>query len=147
MTTAGPPEPCADRQVPTTSRAVKRAMEYIDSCSDLEVKKALDQIKSAKQGESHCQGEVSKNMDFRNSRCETFLFDTGAGISIIGEAIARDNRIRVIKLKTPRKIVEASGNELDIIGSCEIFCKIPIINSIQKLQCLVLRGNHVDREI
>ena len=36
-----------DRQVPTTSRAAKRAMEYIDSCSDLEVKKALDQTNFA----------------------------------------------------------------------------------------------------
>ena len=77
-----------DMQIPSTSRAAKRAMEYINSCSDLEVKKALDQIKSAKQWESHCQGEVSKNMDFRNSRCDTCLFHTGAG-----EAIARDNRI------------------------------------------------------
>ena len=86
-------------------------------------------------------------MDFRNSRCDTFLFDTGAGFSIIGEAIARYNRIQVIKLKTPWKIVEGSGNECDINGSCEISCKIPIINSIKRLQCLVLRGNHVDREI
>ena len=90
---------------------------------------------------------MSNCTDLRDSRCETFLFDTGAGVSIIGEAIAKDNRIQVFKLKTPRKIVEASGNELDIIGSCEIFCKIPIINSIKKLKCLVLRGNHVDHEI
>ena len=27
-----------DTHIPSTSRAVKRAMEYIDSCSDLEVK-------------------------------------------------------------------------------------------------------------
>ena len=94
-----------DRGVPTTSRAVKRAMEYINSCSDLQVKKALDQIKRAKQGDSHCQGDVSKNMDFRNSRCETFLFDTGTGVSIIGVAIARDNRDRVIKLKTLQVVV------------------------------------------
>ena len=53
----------------------------------------------------------------------------------------------MIKLKTPRKIVEASGSELDIIGSCEIFCKLSVINSVKRLQCLVLRGNHVDREI
>ena len=61
-----------------------------------------------------------------------------AGVSIIGEAIAKDNKIQVFKLKTPQKIVEASGNQHDIIGSCEIFCKIPIINSIKKLKCLIL---------
>ena len=46
-----------DRQVPTTSRAAKRAMEYIDSCSDLEVKKALDQTNLASKGKSGKQGE------------------------------------------------------------------------------------------
>ena len=76
-----------------------------------------------------------------------FLFDTGAGVSIIGEAIAIDNKIKEYKLKTPPQIVEASGNALDIIGSCEIYVKIPILKTIKKLKCLVLRGNHVDREI
>ena len=107
-----------DMQIPSTSRAANRAMEYVNSCSDLEVKKALDQtnfaskVKSIKQGDSHCQGEVSNSTDFRNTRCEVFLFDTGTGVSIIGEAIEKDNKIKVYKLKTPRKIVEASGNEL-----------------------------------
>ena len=31
-----------DKQTPSTSRAAKRAMEYINSCSDLEVKTTLD---------------------------------------------------------------------------------------------------------
>ena len=131
-------------------------MEYINNCSDLEVKNALDKtnfatkitkVKSIKQGQSHCEGEVSNSIDFRDTRSEVFLFDTGAGVSIIGEAIAKDNKIKVYKLKTPRKIVEASGNELNIIGSCEIYCKIPIIDTIKKLKCLVLRGNYVDHEI
>ena len=116
-------------------------MEYIDSCSDLEVKKALDQtnfaskVKSIKQGDSHCQGEVSNSTDFMNIRREVFLFDPGAGVSIIGEAIAKDNKIKVYKLKTPRKIVEASGNELDIIGSCEIFCKETQVSRIMRQSC------------
>ena len=69
---------------------------------------------------------MSNSIDFRDTRSEVFLFDMGAGVSIIGEAIAIDNNIKVYKLRTPRQIVEASGNALDIIGSCEIFCKIPI---------------------
>ena len=36
---------------------------------------------------------------------------------------------------------------LNIIGSCDIFLKIPFIKTIKKLECLVLRGNCVDREI
>jgi len=36
---------------------------------------------------------------------------------------------------------------LNIIGVCEIFVKIPFVKSTKKLECLVLRGNSVDREI
>ena len=64
-----------------------------------------------------------------------------------GETIAIDNRIKVYKLQQKRQIVEASSNLLDIIGSCEIFVKIPFLKTIKKLECLVLRGNDVDREI
>ena len=67
---------------------------------------------------------MSNSTDFRDTRDEVFLFDSGAGVSIIGKAIAIDNKIKVYKLRTPRQIVEASGNALDIIGSCEIYCKI-----------------------
>ena len=45
------------------------------------------------------------------------------------------------------QIIEASGNLLNIIGSCDIFVKIPFIKTIKRLECLVLRGNFVDREI
>ena len=71
---------------------------------------------------------MSNSIDFRDTRSEVFLFDTGVGVSIIGETIAKANKIKVYKSKTPRQIVEASGNELDI-------------------KCLVLRGNYLDREI
>ena len=81
---------------------------------------------------------MSNSTDFRDNRSEIFLFDLGTGVSIIGEAIAKDNHIKVYKLKTPRQIVEASSNELDIIGSCEIYCKIPILKTFKKLE---LRGN------
>ena len=90
---------------------------------------------------------MSNSTSFRNAREEVFLFDSGAGVNIIGETIAIDNRIKVYKLQQKRQIVEASGNLLDIIGSCEIFVKIPFLKTIKKLECLVLRGNNVDREI
>ena len=76
-----------------------------------------------------------------------FLFDSGAGVNIIGENIAIDNQIKVYKLQQKRQIAEASGNLLNIIGSCEIFVKIPFIKTIKRLECLVLRGKNIDREI
>ena len=154
---SGDPSPRIGRlydQNPSTRRA-KRAMEFIDSVSDLKVITTLDRSKLATkvkqvktvQGQSHSEGQVSNSTSFRNARDEVFLFASGAGVNIIGENIAIDNKIKVYKLQQKRQIVEASGNLLDIIGSCEIFVKIPFLKTIKKLECLVLRGNDVDREI
>ena len=88
-------------------------MEFIDSVSDLKVITTLDRSKLATkvkqvktvQGQSHCEGAVSNSTSFRDARDEVFLFDSGAGVSIIGETIAIDNRIKVYKLQKPRQIV------------------------------------------
>ena len=76
-----------------------------------------------------------------------FLFDSGAGVNIIGENIAIDNKIKVYKLQQKRQIAEASGNLLNIIGSREIFVKISFIKTIKRLECLVLFANIVDGEL
>ena len=44
-------------------------------------------------------------------------------------------------------MTEASGNKLNIIGVCELFIKLPCLKSAKKIECLVLRGSAVDREI
>ena len=89
-------------------------MEFIDTCSDLKVKTALDKsklatkmtkVKTVQQGQSHCEGAVSNSTSFRDARDEVFLFDSGVGVSIIGETIAIDNRIKVYKLQKPCQIV------------------------------------------
>ena len=112
-------------------------MEFVDSISDLKVIQTLDRshlaskVKRAKtaQGQSHSEGQVSNSTSFRNARDEVFLFDSGAGVNIIGENIAIDNKIKVYKLQQKRQIAEASGNLLNIIGSCEIF----VVNTQLKL--------------
>ena len=86
-------------------------------------------------------------MDFRNSKTEMLLLDSGAVINIIGEDIANDSKVKIYKLKQELFVTEASGNLLNVIGVCEIFVKIPFVKSTKKLECLVLRGNSVDREI
>jgi len=106
-----------------SSRRAARAMEFVDSISDLKVIETLDRshlaskVKRAKtaQGQSHSVGQVSNSTSFRNARDETFLFDSGAGVNIIGENIAIDNNIKVYKLQRKRQITEASGNLLNII--------------------------------
>ena len=55
--------------------------------------------------------------------------------------------ISIYKLKQEHFITEASGNLLNIIGVCELFIKLPFVKSTKKVECLVLRGSAVDREI
>ena len=106
-------------------------------------------IKKAKtaKGMSYAQGEVSNKMDFRNYKTETLLLDSGAQVNIVGEEIANDSKVKIYKLKQERFVTEASGNLLNIIGSCELFIKLPFVKSTKKVECLVLRGSAVDREI
>ena len=96
-----------DNQNPSTLRAVKRAMEYINSCSDLEVKNALEntnfaaKVKSIKQGQSHCQGEVSNSIDTRSEvLCETLKNGTSYTLHLVRKLslikIEVVNQLRVI---------------------------------------------------
>ena len=86
-------------------------------------------------------------MHFRNSSSEIFLLDSGAEVNLISEAIANNLKVKIYKLKQKHYVTEASGNMLNIIGSVEIFVQIPFVKSTKKLECLVLRGASVDREI
>ena len=75
--------------------------EITDEHTDSEVGKVVNSIKAAKASENHVQGQISKNLDFRTALTETFLFDTGATVSIIGQQVALDNHLSVNKLDTP----------------------------------------------
>ena len=75
------------------------------------------------------------------------LLDSGTQVNIVGEAIANDAKVKIFKLQKERFVTEASGNLLNIIGVCELFIKLPFVKSTKKVECLVLRGSAVDREI
>ena len=137
------------------SRREARANEFAGLISDKKVIDTLNRthmaskIKKAKtaKGMSYTQGEVSNKMDFRKSKTEMLLLDSGAQVNIVGEEIANDAKVKIYKLKQERFVTEASGNLLNIIGSCELFIKLPFVKSTKKVECLVLRGSAVDREI
>ena len=93
---------------------------------------------SSKRDENKIHGLVSNSTDFRSAQDEIFLCDTGATVSIIGIQVARDNGLRVNGLKTPHKIIEASGGTLDIVGQCELFVKLKGLGRTKCLTCLVL---------
>ena len=78
-------------------------------------------------GMSYTDGIVTNRLDFRSARIERLLLDSGAQVNIVGEAIARDAKVKIVKLKTERFVTEASGNKLNIIGACEFFIKLPCL--------------------
>ena len=47
-----------------------------------------------------------------------------ATLNIIGLEVAKDNQLRITKLKAARRIVEASGNTLDIIIETSFYVKL-----------------------
>ena len=61
--------------------------------------------------------------------------------------MAKDNGLKMSKLSTPHNIIEATGGKLDIVGQCECYVKFQVLGKTTCLNCLVLRGNNVDRKI
>merc|ERR1711891_139087 len=110
---------------------------------------SMIKIKKTKTGRrmSYTDGLVSNSTDFRSYRTERLLLDSGAQVNIVGEAIANDAKVKIVKLQKERFVTEASGNLLNIIGVCELFVKLPCLKSTKKVECLVLRGSAVDHEI
>ena len=96
---------------------------------------------------SYTDEMVSNRLNFRSARTERLLLDSGAQVNIVGEAIANDAKVKIVKLQKERFVTEASGNLLNIIGVCELYIKLPCLKSAKKVECLVLRGSAVDREI
>merc|ERR1712208_268012 len=131
-------------------------MGYSEITSDNEVINALNRTKIASinvkktknsKGMSHSDGLFSNSLDFRSARVEILLLDSGAQVNIVGEAIAKDAKVKIMRLKKERFVTEASGNRLNIIGVCIFYTKLPCLKNPKKLECLVLRGKSVDREI
>merc|ERR1712105_205626 len=143
-------------QANCNSRRDRRSTSYAEITSDNKVINALNRSKIASinvkktknsKGMSHSDGLVSNSLDFRSARVEILLLDSGAQVNIVGEAITRDAKVKIIKLKKERFVTEASGNRLNIIGVCIFYIKLPFLKNPKKLECLVLRGKSVDREI
>ena len=102
------------------SDEVRRVKEVVDGVSDEDIKSAMEMIKTARETDNSAQGLISSNTDFRSSNPETFLFDSGASVSIMGEKMARENKLTIRRLSKPRNVHEASGAKLDIIRTADM---------------------------
>ena len=54
----------------------------------------------SKKGRSYTHAAISKYNNFRKSKTETLLLDTGAGVNIAGEDIIKDSGFKSIQVKT-----------------------------------------------
>ena len=140
-------DPQGDSEEEEASEEVMRVKEVVDGVTDDDIKSAMEMIRNARETDNSAQGLISRNTDFRSANSENFLFDSGASVSIMGEIMARENKLTIRRLSKPRNVHEASGAKLDIIGTVDMFVKIAAIGKIKKLRCLILRGSGVDREV
>ena len=95
----------------THSKGVTKVMiDYPEN----EVINIIEKIKMAKDSENTVEGYISKDTNFRSNKSrESFLFDTGATVCIIGLEVAKDNNLKISKLTSPRNIIKASGAQLE----------------------------------
>merc|ERR1711888_434257 len=126
---------------------VKRVREVIGDASNEDIISIIERIKRARENDNSTIGMISKSTDFRKAKQEKFLMDSGAQVCIMGELMAKENKLEIKSLTKPRNVHEASGRRLDIIGTADMWVKIAAINKMKKLSCLILRGSGVDREV
>ena len=124
-----------------------RVKEVVGDATNQDIISAIGIIKTARETDNSAQGLISRSTNFREAKAEKFLFDSGASVSIMGEIMARENKLTIRRLSKPRNVHEASGAKLDIIGTADMFVKLAAIGKIKKLRCLTLRGSGVDREV
>ena len=136
-----------DSKVKHTSGSVKRRKEFVNNISDEEIKTAIDMIRNVKETDNHAQLLISNNTDFRSANVDTFLFDSGASVSLMWEQIACENNLTIKCLDKTRNVHEASGKKLDIIGSCDMYIKLKVLVKTKHLRCLILRGHNMNREV
>ena len=130
-----------------TSEEVKRVREVIGDASDKDIISIIERIKRARENDNSTIGMISKSTDFRKAKREKFLMDSGAQVCIMGEEMAKENKLEIKSLTKPRNVHEASGRRLDIIGTADMWVKIAAIKTMKRLRCLILRGSGVDREV
>ena len=133
-------DPQEDSDEEEASEAVMRVKEVVDGVTDDDIKSAMEMIRNAKETDNSAQGLISSNTDFRSANLENFLFDYGASVSIMGEIMARENKLTIRRLARTTNVHEASGAKLDIIGTADMFVKIRVIGKTKKLRCFILRG-------
>ena len=100
-----------------------------------DIRDSVKSLKSAKENNdmsNTIMGTMSDDIQFRGQRCkEQFLADTGANLNVVSLQVARDNKLRITKIPTPKQIIDTSGNPLDIVGERTFYVKLYIFAGLK----------------
>merc|ERR1712208_256022 len=80
-------EPEGNHWIDSLNGSRETVAEYVNSISDEDIKTAIDMIRNAKETDNNAQGLISNSTDFRSANVETFLFNFGASVSLMGECL------------------------------------------------------------
>ena len=69
--------------------------EVIGDASNKDIISIIQRIKRARENDNSTVGRISTSTDFRQAREEKFLMDSGAQVCIMGELMAKENRLTI----------------------------------------------------
>ena len=84
-----------DSEEEEASEEVKRVREVIGDLSDKDIVSAIEKIRIARETDNSAQGLISNSTDFRQAKAERFFFDSEASVSIMGEVMAKENKLTI----------------------------------------------------
>ena len=132
------------------ARFVRGAGPGLGSAKRVKVLESINNIRALKANGTQVQrvlGTVSHSINRDGSITEIAIPDSGCSVNIVSEDICRENNLR-INSETVEPIIDASGNQLNIVGSTSFFFKSSLFHGKKKrIQAVVLADNPLDREI
>ena len=106
-------------------------------------------VKTAKATNSPIfRAEVYNSRTSTRGKEEELCADTGCTKPIVGAVICKEQRIPIRPLSNSMTITDASGNQLNIVGTASFYIKSQVLGGrMKRVKAAVLEGNEIDREI
>ena len=125
--------------------------EDIEQKSVEELEAEFGRVKLARKDNASptIEGKISGNSKMTHSTTQPFVCDTGCSWPVISDKIILTMGIPIRPFKKKLNIVDASGNNLKLLGSAKFFISIPQVlgeDRVEPVEAAVLADNEVDAE-
>ena len=126
--------------------------EDIEQKSMEELEAEFGRVKLARKDNASptIEGKISGNSKMTHSTTQPFVCDTGCSWPVISDKIILTMGIPIRPFKKRLNIVDASGNNLKLLGSSKFFISIPQVlgeDRVEPVEAAVLADNEVDAEL